>query len=72
MCTRRRKLPKTKLKIDGKEIEYKQEVTYLGIKLDSKLHWTKHINEKIGKAKKFLANVAHMTQKNWGPKPRLM
>ena len=70
--TRRRKTPPKKLKIDGKEIEYKQEVTYLGIKLDSKLHWTKHINEKIGKAKRYLANVASITRKNWGPKPRLM
>ena len=70
--TRRRKTPPRKLRIDGCEIEYKNEVTYLGIQLDSKLHWTKHITDKIGKAKKFLAGVASMTRRNWGPKPRLM
>ena len=40
--------------------------------LDSKLHWTPHINEKLDKAKKYLGKVACMTRNNWGPKPRLM
>ena len=36
--SRRRKTPPTKLRIDGKEIDYQQDVRYLGITLDSKLH----------------------------------
>ena len=70
--TRRRKLPPKPLYLDGKEISYQKEVKYLGVTLDSKLHWTKHIHEKISKAKRFIANVANITRKNWGPKPKLM
>ena len=69
--SRRRKLPQRKLTIDGKEIEYKQEVKYLGVTLDSK-HWTKHIKDKTSRAKKYLMHIANITRKNWGPKPKLM
>ena len=55
--TRRQKLPPFSLKIDGKEIVYKSEVKYLGVTLDSKLHWTKHIEEKITKAKRYLTKI---------------
>ena len=70
--TRRRKIPPFNLKIDGKDIEYKKEVKYLGITLDSKLHWTKHIEDKIAKTKRFLHCIAQITRNNWGPKPKLM
>ena len=70
--SRRRKEPPFKLVIDGKEIEYQKEVKYLGVTLDSKLHWNKHMEEKITKAKKYLSHVANITRKNWGPKPKLM
>ena len=70
--TRRHKLPPKPLYIDGKEIEYKNEVKYLGITLDKKLHWTPHINDKINKTKKFISQIAHITRRNWGPKPQLM
>ena len=72
LFTRRKKKPGRKLIIDGKEIEFKQEVKYLGVTLDSKLHWTPHINDKIAKAKRFIGHVAAITRKNWGPKPKLM
>ena len=70
--SRRRKTPPFHLTIDGGKIEFKSEVKYLGVTLDSKLHWTPHINEKMTKTKRYLAKVANMTMKNWGPKPRLM
>ena len=70
--TRRQKKPPFKLKIDGKEIEFKTEVKYLGVTLDSKLHWNKHIEEKLTKTKKYLGQIASMTRNNWGPKPKLM
>ena len=65
-------MPPSPLYIDGKEIPYQQEVKYLGVTLDSKLHWKKHIDDKINKGKKFVAQVANITRKNWGPKPKLM
>ena len=70
--SRRRKIPPFSLRIDGGEIEYKTEVKYLGVTLDSKLHWNKHVEEKITKTKRYLSKVASMTRKNWGPKPKLM
>ena len=70
--TRRQKTPPKALVIDGKEIAYKQEVKYLGVTLDSKLHWKAHINDKVHKAKRFISHVAQITRKNWGPKPKLM
>ena len=70
--SRRRKQPPFSLRIDGKDIEFKTEVKYLGVTLDSKLHWTPHINEKINKTKRYLGKIAHMTRNNWGPKPKLM
>ena len=70
--SRRRKKPPFQLKIDGRPIAFKQEVKYLGVTLDSKLHWTAHINDKINKAKRFLHGVATITRNNWGPKPKLM
>ena len=70
--SRRRKQPPFALRIDGEEIQYKTEVKYLGVTLDSKLHWNAHINEKIAKSKKYLSKIAHITRNNWGPKPKLM
>ena len=58
--------------IDGQPIPYQQEVKYLGVTLDSKLHWRKHVDDKITKTKRQLANIAQITRKNWGPKPKLM
>ena len=70
--TRRRKQPPFKLKIDGKEIEFQTQVKYLGVTLDSKLYWTRHIDEKIKSAKRYLSLVNNITRDNWGPKPKLM
>ena len=72
LFTRSRKTPTTALRIDGQEIPYRKEVKYLGITLDSKLHWKPHIDDKIRKTKRFLGHVANITRNNWGPKPALM
>ena len=70
--SRRRKAPPFSLRIDGKDIEFRTEVKYLGVTLDSKLHWKTHIEDKLAKTKKYLGKIASMTRNNWGPKPRLM
>ena len=58
--SRRRKEPPFSLSIDGKDIAYQTEVKYLGVTLDSKLHWTKHIEEKLTKTKKYLGKIARL------------
>ena len=70
--TRSRKSAPKALVIDGKEVPYKESVKYLGVTLDRKLHWKQHIDEKVTRAKRFISNVACITRKNWGPKPKLM
>ena len=72
LFTRSRKTPPCNLYIDGQPVPYKTEVKYLGVTLDSKLHWKTHITDKINKAKRFVSQVAHITRNNWGPKPALM
>ena len=57
-CTEK---PPFALTIDGREIEFKTEVRYLGVTLESKLHWTHHINDKLDKMERYLAKITHMT-----------
>lgn len=42
----------TKLKLNNKEIETKSSVKYLGVTLDSKLNYNKHINTTVASAKR--------------------
>ena len=72
LFTLTRKVPTRKLQLYGKDIEYSKEVKYLGITLDSKLHWNAHIQDKVTKAKRYINQVAAITRNNWGPKPKLM
>ena len=61
--SRRRKSPPFHLTIDGGEIEFKTKVEYQGVTLDSKLHWTPHINDKLTKTKRYLEKISHITMK---------
>ena len=70
--TKSRIKPKHFIKMNGKNIEYSPDCTYLGLHIDSKLNWNKHIEEKITKCKKFLMKTVHETRSNFGPKPSLM
>ena len=69
---RTKKQPVNKLVFDGSHIDYSNSVTYLGIKLDARLHWRIHIDDKLTKAKTYLLKIANLTRKEWGPKPKLM
>ena len=60
------------LSINGHLIPYSDEVTYLGMKLNRKLDWFPHIDEKIKVAKKKLMQLHTAIGKYWGPKPSLM
>ena len=58
--------------MDGKVLPYSDSVVYLGVTLDKKLHWKKHINNKIAKAKARLMQLASIMRQHWGPWPKLM
>ena len=58
--------------MNNNPIEYSKNCTYLGLKIDSKLTWKEHVEEKINKCKRFLMKTVHETRANFGPKPKLM
>ena len=55
-----------KLTINGVDITPSESMTYLGVVLDHKLNWNKHIQEKVSKTKKFLAMIKPAIKHFWG------
>ena len=46
--TKSRIKPRHFIKMNGKNIEYSTDCTYLGLHIDSKLNWNKHIEQILG------------------------
>merc|ERR1712079_514949 len=67
-----RRIWKHPIYIDGEAIQYKNQVKYLGVILDSKLSGTSHVKYKIGKAKRHLMAFHYAITKKYGPQPMLM
>ncbi len=57
------------LKVDDTELPYSNHVRYLGVELDSKLSWKRHVHvlEKVKTAKLKLMHVRRAKGKLWGP-----
>ena len=72
MFTNKKKWTKHPIMIDNEEIPFQTEVKYLGLILDSKLLWKKHILNKIGKAKRHLMSFHRAINLKYGPRPALM
>lgn len=60
------------LTINGTRLPYANEVKYLGITLDKRLHWKAHIQPRIAKAKNLVLKLNSIAWSHWGPRPALM
>ena len=59
------------LKLYDTPLEDVKEVTHLGVKLNHKLNWRHHINNKITKAKRQLMCMRQGIGGTWGPPPNM-
>jgi ribonuclease HI len=59
------------LRLDGRVIEFKPEAKYLGVILDNKLSFNKHVMERTNKAKAVLIQANRLVSKTWGADPAL-
>ena len=57
--------------MNDKTIPFSDNTRYLGVELTKDLNWSRHINQKIGAAKRLLMAVGGAIGKAWGPSPRL-
>ena len=72
LFTRKRKIPNNLLRFENKTLEFSESVKYLGVTLDSRLHWREHIENKISSAKRLIMGLSNITHKASGPCPKLM
>ena len=70
--TRKNKYKKPKLYLSGRELEYVNEIKYLGVIIDQKLSWKQHIESQIKKATNVLMMSRKMIGNKWGLKPKIM
>ena len=63
--TRKTKFQKPKLRLNNEEIEYADQVKYLGVHLTPRLNWTVHIKEKVGACRRLLYMLLSMVRKNF-------
>ena len=72
LFTTKKKKASKKLKINNTPIDFSDGAKYLGIFLDEKLTYSKHINDKINKCKQHLFSLKSIIGKKYGPNPHLM
>lgn len=70
--TRKRKITLLPLQLDGTTLQYSSQVKYLGITLDSKLHWNVHVDQTITKATNTLWLSKNTFGKKWGLRPKMI
>ncbi len=59
------------LKVGNTELPYSNHVLYLGVEVDSKLSWTRHVLKKDRIAKFKLMHVIRAIGKLWEPSPKI-
>jgi ribonuclease HI len=70
--TKKHKCIKPVLTLNGIAIPYCEDVKYLGVILDSKLTWRKHVKAKINNAKAQILKIRNAMGKLWGAPPKMM
>ena len=58
--------------MQGVPLKFVDSVKYLGLTLDKRLNWRKHILDKIALCSQYLLKMANIAHTTWGPKPHLM
>ncbi len=53
----------------GKKLVYQDQVKYLGINLDKRLTWSKHVNEHIKKCSYVINKMSRFVGREWGFTP---
>lgn len=59
------------LRVDDTYVPFSKEATYLGLTLDHRLTWRKHLDDRITRSKKYLLKINNISKAIWGPKPNL-
>ena len=73
LFSNRYKVPSIKnILINGVEVQKTDSTKYLGVMLDTKLSFGKHINNKLKKAKGLMLGLKNAVGKLWGPSPIMM
>lgn len=71
--TRKRKLQHIRpIKLNGEEIMLEKEVKFLGVILDSKLLWKRHMEVVVNKATRALMVCRSLAGKTWGCNPSIL
>ena len=68
--SRKRNVKHPKLYLNNTELEYVTEIKYLGVTIDQRLKWTKHLETQTKKAMIALAQGRKMIGRRWGLKPK--
>ena len=71
LFTRKNVKRRPKLYINGEEIEYVNEYKYLGVTIDSKLSWNKHIQNIANRATGTFMQCQTMLGRTWGLSPKI-
>lgn len=72
MFTNKRRLSNLKLpKLFNTDLRLTNEVKYLGVILDSKLLWNKHLDHKLQRASATFFQCSRMLGKTWGLSPKI-